>query len=125
MVIVIHQTADAQNVYSCWLIQQFEDPFNPCFQIRTGGVEHKVVLPELRFRFFLFEIVFLFQSLDDKQLIRLDYFNMTNEDFYGVIKDYNRVLAEKFRFVAEGLMIMKKFQWQNWRTGKQIFRLKK
>jgi len=42
--------------------------------------------------------------LIDKQLIRLDYFNMTNEDFYAIIKDYNRVLAEKFRFVSEGLI---------------------
>jgi len=42
--------------------------------------------------------------LIDKQLIRLDYFNMTNHDFYAIIKDYNCVLAEKFRFVSEGLI---------------------
>ena len=42
--------------------------------------------------------------LIDKQLIRFDYFNMTNHDFYAIIKDYNRVLAEKFRFVSEGLI---------------------
>ena len=29
---------------------------------------------------------------------------MTNQDFYAIIKDYNLVLAEKFRFVSEGLI---------------------
>ncbi|NEW81690.1 MAG: relaxase/mobilization nuclease domain-containing protein [Mariniphaga sp.] len=42
--------------------------------------------------------------LIDKQLIRLDYFNMTNQDFYAIIKDYNRILSEKYRFVSEGLI---------------------
>ena len=50
------------------------------------------------------KMVFSNPFLIDKQLIRLDYFNMTNEDFYAIIKDYNRVLAEKFRFVSEGLI---------------------
>ena len=49
-------------------------------------------------------MVFSNPFLIDKQLIRLDYFNMTNHDFYAIIKDYNRVLAEKFRFVSEGLI---------------------
>ncbi|HZK60610.1 MAG TPA: relaxase/mobilization nuclease domain-containing protein [Anaerovoracaceae bacterium] len=50
------------------------------------------------------KIVFSNPFLIDKQLIRLDYFNMTNQDFYAIIKDYNRVLSEKFRFVSEGLI---------------------
>jgi len=50
------------------------------------------------------KMVFNNPFLIDKQLIRLDYFNMTNQDFYAIIKDYNRVLAEKFRFVSEGLI---------------------
>jgi len=50
------------------------------------------------------KMVFSNPFLIDKQLIRLDYFNMTNQDFYAIIKDYNRVLAEKFRFVSEGLI---------------------
>src|SRR5665647_1413446 len=50
------------------------------------------------------KIVFSNPFLIDKQLIRLDYFNMTNHDFYAIIKDYNRVLSEKFRFVSEGLI---------------------
>jgi hypothetical protein len=50
------------------------------------------------------KMVFNNPFLIDKQLIRLDYFNMTNQDFYTIIKDYNRVLAEKFRFVSEGLI---------------------
>ena len=50
------------------------------------------------------KMVFSNPFLIDKQLIRLDYFNMTNHDFYAIIKDYNRVLAEKFRFVSEGLI---------------------
>jgi len=50
------------------------------------------------------KMVFSNPFLIDKQLIRLDYFNMTNQDFYAIIKDYNRVLSEKFRFVSEGLI---------------------
>ena len=50
------------------------------------------------------KMVFSNPFLIDKQLIRLDYFNMTNHDFYAIIKDYNRVLADKFRFVSEGLI---------------------
>jgi hypothetical protein len=50
------------------------------------------------------KMVFSNPFLIDKQLIRLDYFNMTNQDFYAIIKDYNRVLAEKFRFFSEGLI---------------------
>lgn len=50
------------------------------------------------------KMVFSNPFLIDKQLIRLDYFNMTNHDFYAIIKDYNRVLSEKFRFVSEGLI---------------------
>ena len=50
------------------------------------------------------KIVFSNPFLIDKQLIRLDYFNMTNHDFYAIIKDYNHVLAEKYRFVSEGLI---------------------
>jgi len=50
------------------------------------------------------KMVFSNPFLIDKQLIRLDYFNMTNHDFYDIIKDYNRVLSEKFRFVSEGLI---------------------
>jgi hypothetical protein len=50
------------------------------------------------------KMVFNNPFLIDKQLIRLDYFNMTNQDFYTIIKDYNRVLAEMFRFVSEGLV---------------------
>ena len=49
-------------------------------------------------------MVFSNPFLIDKQLIRLDYFNLTNHDFYAIIKDYNRVLSEKFRFVSEGLV---------------------
>jgi len=50
------------------------------------------------------KMVFSNSFLIDKQLIRLDYFNMTNHDFYTIIKDYNHVLSEKFRFVSEGLI---------------------
>jgi len=50
------------------------------------------------------KMVFSNPFLIDKQLIRLDYFNLTNQDFYAIIKDYNRVLSEKFRFVSEGLI---------------------
>jgi hypothetical protein len=50
------------------------------------------------------KMVFSNQFLIDKQLIRLDYFNLTSQDFYAIIKDYNHVLAEKFRFVSEGLI---------------------
>lgn len=50
------------------------------------------------------KIVFNNPFLIDKQLIRLDYFNMTNQNFYAIIKDYNCVLSEKFRFVSEGLI---------------------
>ncbi len=50
------------------------------------------------------KMVFSNPFLIDKQLIRLDYFNLTNQDFYAIIKDYNRALAEKFRFVTEGLI---------------------
>jgi len=50
------------------------------------------------------KMVFSNPFLIDKQLIRLDYFNMTNHDFYTIIKDYNHVLAEKFRFISEGLI---------------------
>jgi hypothetical protein len=50
------------------------------------------------------KMVFNNPFLLDKQLIRLDYFNMTNHDFYAIIKDYNQVLSEKFRFVSEGLI---------------------
>ena len=50
------------------------------------------------------KMVFSNPFLIDKQLIRLDYFNMTNQDFYAIIKDYNRVLSEKFRFVSVGLI---------------------
>lgn len=50
------------------------------------------------------KMVFSNPFLMDNQLIRLDYFNLTNQDFYAIIKDYNRVLAEKFRFVSEGLI---------------------
>jgi len=51
-----------------------------------------------------YKMVFSNPFLIDKQLVRLDYFNMTNQDFYAIIKDYNLVLAEKFRFVSEGLI---------------------
>jgi hypothetical protein len=40
----------------------------------------------------------------NKQLNQLDYFNLTNQDFFAIIKDYNRVLSEKFHFVSEGLI---------------------
>jgi len=49
-------------------------------------------------------MVFSNPFLIDKQLIRLDYFNMTNHDFYAIIKVYNHVLSETFRFVLEGLI---------------------
>ena len=58
--------------------------------------------------------------IDDKQLIRLDYFNMTNYDFYAIIKDYNRVLSEKFRYVSEGLIDYEKvlmFELKNRETN--------
>jgi len=54
------------------------------------------------------KMVFSNPFLIDKQLIRLDYFNMMNQDFYAIIKDYNRVLSEKFRFVSEGLIFYEK-----------------
>ena len=50
------------------------------------------------------KMVFSNPFLIDKQLIRLDYFNMTYQDFYAIIKDYNRVLSDKYRFVSEGLI---------------------
>jgi len=63
----------------------------------TESANYKIYSPDNR-------MVFSNPFLIDKQLIRLDYFNMTNHDFYDIIKDYNRVLAEKFRFVSEGLI---------------------
>ena len=65
-------------------------------------------------------MVFSNPFLIDKQLIRLDYFNMTNHDFYAIIKDYNHVLSEKFRFVSEGLIDYKKvsmFELKNRETN--------
>jgi len=47
------------------------------------------------------KMVFSNPFLIDKQL---DYFNMTNHDFYAIIKDYNRLLSEKFRYVSERLI---------------------
>jgi len=63
----------------------------------TESGDYKIYSPDNK-------MVFNNPFLIDKQLIRLDYFNMTNEDFYAIIKDYNRVLAEKFRFVSEGVI---------------------
>jgi len=63
----------------------------------TESGNYKIYIPDNK-------MVFSNPFLIDKQLIRLDYFNMTNHDFYAIIKDYNRVLAEKFRFVSEGLI---------------------
>jgi len=63
----------------------------------TESGDYKIYSPDNK-------MVFSNPFLIDKQLIRLDYFNMTNQDFYAIIKDYNRVLAEKFRFVSEGLI---------------------
>ena len=40
----------------------------------------------------------------NKLLNQLDYFNMTNQDFFTIIKDYNRVLTEKFSFISQGLI---------------------
>jgi len=50
-----------------------------------------------------FRLVFSNPFLIDIQLIRLDYFNITNQDFYAIFKDYNLFLSKKFRFVSEGL----------------------
>ena len=50
------------------------------------------------------KMVFNNSFLLDKQMIRLDYFNLTNQDFYAIIKDYNQVLADKHQFVSEGLI---------------------
>ena len=66
------------------------------------------------------KMVFSNPFLIDKQIIRLDYFNMTNHDFYAIIKDYNNVLSEKFRFVSEGLIDYKKvsmFELKNRETN--------
>jgi len=63
----------------------------------TEAANYKIYSPDNK-------MVFSNPFLIDKQLIRLDYFNMTNQDFYAIIKDYNRVLSEKFRFVSEGLI---------------------
>jgi len=66
------------------------------------------------------KMVFNNPFLIDKQLIRLDYFNMTNQDFYTIIKDYNRVLSEKSRFVSEGLIDYEKvslFELKNQETN--------
>ena len=63
----------------------------------TESANYKIYSPDNK-------MVFSNPFLIDKQLIRLDYFNMTNHDFYAIIKDYNSVLAEKYRFVSEGLI---------------------
>jgi len=63
----------------------------------TEAANYKIYSPDNK-------MVFSNPFLIDKQLIRLDYFNMTNQDFYAIIKDYNCVLAEKYRFVSEGLI---------------------
>jgi len=59
------------------------------------------------------KMVFSNSFLLDKQMIRLDYFNLTNQEFYAIIKDYNQVLAEKHRFVSEGLFDYEKFPANN------------
>ena len=66
------------------------------------------------------KMVFSNPFLIDKQLIRLDYFNMTNHDFYAIIKDYNSVLAEKYRFVSEGLIDYKKVSMVEWWKNREI-----
>ena len=60
----------------------------------------------------------------DKQLIRLDYFNLTNQDFYAIIKDYNRILAEKFRFVSQGLIDYKQIPASDLKNPLIVLQLK-
>jgi len=85
---------------------RFSDAQNAALELKEKGlflfwsaesVNYKIYHPDNM-------MVFSNPFLIDKQLIRLDYFNMTNHDFYVIIKDYNRVLSEKFRFVSEGLI---------------------
>jgi len=85
---------------------RFCDAQNAAIELKEKGLflfwstesgDYKIYSPDNK-------MVFNNPFLIDKQLIRLDYFNMTNHDFYAIIKDYNRVLAEKFRFVSEGLI---------------------
>ena len=85
---------------------RFCDAQNATLELKEKGLflfwsaesgDYKIFSPDNK-------MVFSNPFLIDKQLIRLDYFNMTNHDFYAIIKDYNRVLSEKFRFVSEGLI---------------------
>jgi len=60
----------------------------------------------------------------DKHLIQLDYFNLANQDFYAIIKDYNRVLSEKFRFVSQGLIDYKQIPAPDLKNPQIVFPLK-
>lgn len=70
------------------------------------------------------KMVFSNPFLIDKQLIRLDYFNMTNQDFYAIIKDYNRVLSEKSRFISVGLIDYEKVSMLELKNQETIIPLK-
>ena len=70
------------------------------------------------------KIVFNNSFLLDKQMIRLDYFNLTNQDFYAIIRDYNQVLAEKHRFVSEGLIDYEKTSVNNLKNPEIVLPLK-
>lgn len=85
---------------------RFCDLLTACQELKENGLYlfrssensiYKIYSPDNK-------IVFNNPFLLNKQMIRLDYFNLTNEDFYAIIKDYNRELSEKHRFVSEGLI---------------------
>jgi hypothetical protein len=69
-------------------------------------------------------MVFNNSFLLDKQMIRLDYFNLTNQDFYAIIRDYNQVLDEKHRFVSEGLIDYEKIPASNLKNSEIALPLK-
>jgi hypothetical protein len=69
-------------------------------------------------------MVFSNSFLLDKQMIRLDYFNLTNQDFYAIIKDYNQVLAKNYRFVSEGLIDYKKIPANDLKNQEIVLPLK-
>jgi hypothetical protein len=78
---------------------------------------YKVFSPENK-------MVFSNSFLLDKQMIRLDYFNLTNQDFYAIIKDYNQVLAKNYRFVSEGLIDYKKIPANDLKNQEIVLPLK-
>jgi hypothetical protein len=70
------------------------------------------------------KMVFSNPFLLNKQMARLDYFNLTYEDFYAIIKDYNRELSEKHRFVSEGLIDYAKIPMSDLKNPETVIQVK-